>query len=211
MVDVEVAPVNFKDGSYRVAALRFEIDPKIPGARQLVAQRAATLVKAAFAADAQLDNVDITGVVTGDTTIGDSLMRFAGDEVPVFTASIQRRNLDGKRAQMGQRSGSRRRFVVAHAFEIVDRRQSFAQNFRSAATDKSATDKSAPTNSHADRASDAERDDFAETNGQSATDDAPNRSTDGATNPFNRRRDQPFNRRRDQRCDQQSNRRCDEP
>ena len=93
LVDVEVAPVNFADGSYRVAALRFEIDPKIPDVRQLVAQRAATLVKAAFAADAQLDNVDITGVVTGDAQTGDSLMNFAGDEVPVFTASIQRRNL----------------------------------------------------------------------------------------------------------------------
>ena len=93
LVDVEVAPVNFQDGSYRVAALRFEIDPKTPNARQLVAQRAATLVKAAFAADAKLDNVDITGVVTNVANTGDSLMRFAGDEVPVFTASIQRRNL----------------------------------------------------------------------------------------------------------------------
>ncbi len=93
LVDVEVAPVNFADGSYRAAALRFEIDPKTPNARQLVAQRAATLVKAAFAADAQLDNVDITGVVTGGAQSGGNLMRFAGDEVPVFTASIARRNL----------------------------------------------------------------------------------------------------------------------
>ncbi len=93
LVDVEVAPVNFNDGSYRVAAVRFEIDPKTPDARQLVAARAATLVKAAFAADKRLDNVDITGVVTGGAQKSDSLMRFAGDEVPVFTASIQRRNL----------------------------------------------------------------------------------------------------------------------
>ena len=94
LVDVEIAPVTFADGSYRAAALRFDIDPTIPNVRQLVAQRAATLVKAAFAADAKLDNVDVTGVVTGDTALSaDSLMRFAGDEVPVFTASIQRRNL----------------------------------------------------------------------------------------------------------------------
>ena len=93
LVDVEVAPVNFADGSYRVAAVRFEIDPKTPNARQLVAQRAAMLVKAAFAADKQLDNVDVTGVTTGAAPNGDSLMRFAGDEMPVFTASIQRRNL----------------------------------------------------------------------------------------------------------------------
>ena len=94
LIDAEVAPVNFKDGSYRAAALRFEIDPTLPGARTLVAQRAATLVKSAFAADAQLDNVDITGVVTGDAAqLDNSLMHFAGDEVPVFTASVQRRNL----------------------------------------------------------------------------------------------------------------------
>ena len=94
LVDVEVAPVNFSDGSYRAAAIRFDIDTTIPNVRQLVAQRAAILVKAAFAADAKLDNVDITGVVTGDTAqSADSLMNFVGDEVPVFTASIQRRNL----------------------------------------------------------------------------------------------------------------------
>ena len=94
LLDVEVAPVNFADGSYRAAALRFEVDPTLPDARHMVAQRAATLVKAAFAADPKLDNVDVTGVATGDgAQAPDSLMRFAGDEVPVFTASVQRRNL----------------------------------------------------------------------------------------------------------------------
>ncbi len=94
LLDVEVAPVTFKDGSYRAAALRFEIDPTVSNVRALVAQRAAALVKGAFAADAKLDNVDITGVVTGDAAQTDnSLMNFAGDEVPVFTASVQRRNL----------------------------------------------------------------------------------------------------------------------
>ena len=100
LLDVEVAPINFKDGSYRAAALRFEVDPQIPNARHMVAQRAATLVKAAFAADPKLDNVDISGVVTGDAAqIDNSLMNFAGDEVPVFTASIQRRNLIVKAPQ----------------------------------------------------------------------------------------------------------------
>ena len=94
LLDVEVAPVTFKNGSYRAAALRFEVDPTIPNARYLVGQRAATLVKSAFAADPKLDNVDVAGVVTGDAAqIDNSLMRFAGDEVPVFTASVQRRNL----------------------------------------------------------------------------------------------------------------------
>ena len=94
LLDVEVAPVNFKESSYRAAALRFEIDPTTPDVRRLVAQRAATLVKSAFAADPKLDNVDVTGVVTGsDAQNDDSLMHFAGDEVPVFTASVQRRNL----------------------------------------------------------------------------------------------------------------------
>lgn len=100
LLDVEVAPVNFKDGSYRAAALRFEIDPKISNVRHLVAQHAATLVKAAFAADSRLDNVDITGVVTGDAAqLDNSLMHFAGDELPVFTASVQRRNLKVKAPQ----------------------------------------------------------------------------------------------------------------
>lgn len=94
LLDVEVAPVTFQESSYRAAAIRFEIDPALPGARNLVAQRAATLVKGAFAADPKLDNVDITGVVTGDVAAREhSLMNFAGDEVPVFTASVQRRNL----------------------------------------------------------------------------------------------------------------------
>lgn len=94
LLDVEVAPVTFKGSSYRAAAVRFEIDPTIPNVRVLVAQRAAALVKGAFAADPNLDNVDITGVVTGDAAQTDnSLMNFAGDEVPVFTASVQRRNL----------------------------------------------------------------------------------------------------------------------
>ena len=100
LLDVEVAPVTFKESSYRAAALRFEIDPAIANVRALVAQRAAALVKGAFAADAKLDNVDITGVVTGAAAqTDDSLMRFAGDEVPVFTASVQRRNLIVKAPQ----------------------------------------------------------------------------------------------------------------
>ena len=94
LLDVAVAPVNWREKSYRAAALRFEIQPNTPGARRLVADRAATLVKAAFAADARLDNVDVTAILRGDArSIDGSLMRFAGDEVPVFTASVQRVNL----------------------------------------------------------------------------------------------------------------------
>ena len=94
LLDVAVAPVNWREKSYRAAALRFEIQPNTPNARRLVADRAATLVKAAFAADTRLDNVDVTAILRGDArSIDGSLMRFAGDEVPVFTASVQRKNL----------------------------------------------------------------------------------------------------------------------
>lgn len=94
LLDVEVAPVNWKEKSYRAAALRFGVQPNTPDARRLVASRAQSIVKTAFAADARLDNVDIVAVMSGDTrAIDGSEMKFAGDEVPIFTASIQRRNL----------------------------------------------------------------------------------------------------------------------
>ena len=94
LIDVEVAPVNWNHASYRAAALRFKVEPNTPDARRLVANRAATLVKAAFAADARLDNVDVVAIMQGDArTIDGSPMNFAGDEVPIFSASVQRKNL----------------------------------------------------------------------------------------------------------------------
>lgn len=94
LLDVEVAPVKLGDKSYRCAALRFETVPGTPQSRLLTTRIAARLVKSAFQFDSQLQNVDVTAIVRGTgAEVDGSLMNFAGDEVPVFTASIQRRNL----------------------------------------------------------------------------------------------------------------------
>jgi membrane-associated phospholipid phosphatase len=94
LLDVEVAPVKAGESPYRCAAIRFEILPTRSDARLLTTQIAARLVKSAFKLDSQLQNVDVTAIVRGNgAQIDGSLMNFAGDEVPVFTASIQRRNL----------------------------------------------------------------------------------------------------------------------
>lgn len=94
LLDVEVAPVKAGNSPYRCAALRFEITPSRPNLRSDTAEVAARLVKAAFASDSQLENVDVTAILRGDAQqIDGSDVRFAGDEVPVFTASIQREKL----------------------------------------------------------------------------------------------------------------------
>jgi hypothetical protein len=95
LLDVEVAPVTVGGESTRCASLRFEVPAQASTKnRRQVAEVAARLVKTAFALDRQLQNVDVTAIARGDAAqIDGSLMRFIGDEVPVFTASIQRKNL----------------------------------------------------------------------------------------------------------------------
>ncbi|MBW3635839.1 MAG: phosphatase PAP2 family protein [Armatimonadetes bacterium] len=94
LLDVEVAPVRAGGTAYRAAALRFEISREVPDLRRQTAEVAARLVKAAFASDSQLQNVDVTAILRGDAAqIDGSVLRFAGDEVPVFTASIARQSL----------------------------------------------------------------------------------------------------------------------
>lgn len=94
LLDVEVAPVKAGTTSYRCAAIRFEVPAEQPNLRPLVADRAAHMVQTAFALDSHLENVDVV-VVARDQgrNLDNSMMTFAGDEVPVFTASIQRKNL----------------------------------------------------------------------------------------------------------------------
>ncbi len=94
LLDVEVAPVKAGRTSYRCAAIRFQVPAEEAGVRRLVAVRAARLVQMAFALDSQLQNVDIVAVALDKGRgLDASLVTFAGDEVPVFTASVQRRNL----------------------------------------------------------------------------------------------------------------------
>lgn len=94
LLDVGVAPVKTGHSTYRCAAIRFEINEKVPDLRRRTADTAAKLTKLAFASDSQLQNVDITAILRGDgLQIDGSQVRFAGDEVPVFTASIARQHL----------------------------------------------------------------------------------------------------------------------
>ncbi len=94
LLDVEAAPVKAGTTSYRCAAIRFEVPAEQPHMRRLVADRAARLVQTAFALDSRLQNVDVVAVARDENrNLDHSLMNFAGDEVPVFTASVQRKNL----------------------------------------------------------------------------------------------------------------------
>ena len=94
LLDVEVAPVKAGTTSFRCAAIRFQVPAEQAGTRRAVAARAARLVQTAFALDSQLQNVDIVAVSLDEgRNLDGSLVTFAGDEVPVFTASVQRKNL----------------------------------------------------------------------------------------------------------------------
>jgi len=94
LLDVEVAPVKAGNTTYRCAAIRFEIAQKVPDLRRQTAHVAARLVKIAFQSDSLLQNVDVTAILRGDgAQIDGSEVHFAGDEVPVFTASVARQNL----------------------------------------------------------------------------------------------------------------------
>ncbi len=94
LLDVEVAPVKAGNSSYRCAAIRFEISQSVPELRRQTAEVAAALVKLAFQNDSNLQNVDVTAILRGDgAQIDGTSLRFAGDEVPVFTASIERQKL----------------------------------------------------------------------------------------------------------------------
>lgn len=94
LLDVEVAPVKAGSSSYRCAAVRFEIHQGSPDLRRQVAECAARLIKMCFLLDSQMQNVDVVAILRGDgKTIDNSEVTFVGDEVPVFTASVQRKNL----------------------------------------------------------------------------------------------------------------------
>jgi membrane-associated phospholipid phosphatase len=94
LLDVEVAPVKAGNTSYRCAAVRFEIERNVPHLRQQVAECAARLVKMSFALDSRVQNVDVIAILRGDgKQIDGSDANFVGDEVPVFTASVERKNL----------------------------------------------------------------------------------------------------------------------
>ncbi len=94
LLDVEVAPVKAGVTSFRCAAVRFQADTTLPDARRVVANCAGRLARATFALDSHMQNVDIICVARdGGRNLDKSAMIFPGDEVPIFTASVQRKNV----------------------------------------------------------------------------------------------------------------------
>jgi len=94
LLDVEVAPVKAGTTSFRCAEVRFLVDTRTPNVRRIVADRAGRLTRETFALDSQMQNVDIIAVARDEGRgLDNSLLVFPGDEVPVFTASVQRKNV----------------------------------------------------------------------------------------------------------------------
>jgi hypothetical protein len=102
--DIEVAQIFVGAGTFRVAAISFEAQPKRAGERREVAKTAARAIRAAFHADPTLQNVDAQAVIFSNAP-GVAHAREAEGEgasgqhlaeprpLPVFTASVQKRNL----------------------------------------------------------------------------------------------------------------------
>lgn len=82
LVGINVAEVRAGSSPYRCAAIRFEVKATGTAERRRVAETAARFVKGAYHADGRLQHIDIIGVKEDD-----------GSELPVFTASIARRDL----------------------------------------------------------------------------------------------------------------------
>ncbi len=98
LVSVDVAQVRAGNSPFRCAAVRFEVARSGPVERRRVAQTAARIVQRAFAADDKLQNIDVSGVALNDprATPGQGAAGsavFAPGAVPVFTASVARRDL----------------------------------------------------------------------------------------------------------------------
>ncbi|MDF2439512.1 MAG: hypothetical protein JWN98_496 [Abditibacteriota bacterium] len=113
IVDLEVAQVRVGNTTYRATVVRFEAQDGRVEERRLVAETAAAVVKATFHADATVQNVDVLAVIKrpspASTTGASQSPNQAADQhshassvqqasrewvwTPVFTASVQRRNL----------------------------------------------------------------------------------------------------------------------
>jgi len=100
IVDVEVAQATVGGSIYRVAAASFEVQPARAGERKEATRSAARIARACFAADPRTQNVDVLGVIFPNRPTGESFGEGGGAAVPaeikplpIFTASIQRKNL----------------------------------------------------------------------------------------------------------------------
>jgi hypothetical protein len=97
LVSVDVAQIRVGTWSYRSAAVRFEVRRSGAGERQRVAETAGRIVRRAFHSNPRLQNVDVAAVALNDPQQTQSQRYvFAPGAVPIFTASVARRNLHVK-------------------------------------------------------------------------------------------------------------------
>lgn len=98
ILTVDVAQVRAGNSAYRSATVRFIVDKRGAEERRRVLQTATSMARAAFHADAQLQNIDLVGVSLNaqpddyaprPTTVPGPL--------PVFSASVARRDIEGTR------------------------------------------------------------------------------------------------------------------
>ena len=94
IINVDVAQVRLGTSNYRCAVVRFEIKNEGVAERRQVVETAAQIVRGTYHADPFVQNVDVVGVILNDPHVKASRsFIFATGAVPVFTASVARRNL----------------------------------------------------------------------------------------------------------------------
>jgi hypothetical protein len=97
LVSIDAAELRDRDArgdwSYRAAAVRFEVQKEGAAERREVMKSASRIARSAFHADAQLRNIDITGVTLNEPGKTTKRSVFAIGAVPVFSASIERSTL----------------------------------------------------------------------------------------------------------------------
>ena len=87
-----------KDFAMHFASVRFQVRPSEANERRRVAQTAQRIVQTAFATDSALQSVDVVGVVLNHPQRDKvRLPVFAVGAIPVWTASVQRKDLVSKK------------------------------------------------------------------------------------------------------------------
>lgn len=98
ILSVDVAQVRAGNSAYRSAVVRFIVEKRGADERVRVFNTATSLIRTAFHADAQLQNIDVVALMPNaqKSDYGPRPVTTPGP-LPVFTASVTRKDLDGKR------------------------------------------------------------------------------------------------------------------
>ena len=98
ILTVDVAQVRAGDTAYRSATVRFIVEKRGPAERRRVLQTATLMARTAFHADAQLQNIDLVGVsLNAEAQDYAPRPTTVPGPLPVFSASVARRDLAGRR------------------------------------------------------------------------------------------------------------------